>query len=138
MQSININENQNVTFTVRIKTVPNKDSDGRYRETDRRNGMMFSNFWYRFSGILDLIDGTGEENYIPENFKINVCIPYIPESEHTQRIRQNIFPHMKVGTRVKCRGKLRKLNNLGEPEVIGIEDIGYAYEIWVDDIEIIL
>ena len=137
MQSNDINENQDVTFTVRIKTVRNKDIDGRYQVTHYRNGIMFSNFWYRFSGILDSIDGTGEEFDIPENFKINVCIPHISESEHTQKITQNILPCVKVGTRVKCRGELRKLNKSGEPEVVGIEDIDDAYEIWVDDIEII-
>ena len=70
MQSTGNNQNQDVTFTVRIKTVPTKDIDGRYTVTSFRNGIMFSNFWYRFPGILDSIDGTGEEIRIPENFKI--------------------------------------------------------------------
>lgn len=137
MQSTDINENQDATFTVRIKTVPNKDIDGRYKITDRRKGIMFSNFWYRFSGILNSVGGTGEENHILENFKINVCIPYTPEDEHSQEIKQNIVSCMKVGTRIKCKGDLRKLHDSGKLEVVGIEDIDYAHEIWVDHIEII-
>ena len=137
MQSTDINANQGVTFTVRIKTVPNQDIDGKYKVTDYRNGFKFSNYWYRFSGILDSIGGTEEETHIPENFKIYVCIPYIPECEHNQQIRKNILPCVKVGTRVKCRGKLHKLNQSGEPEAVGLEDIDYAHEIWVDDIKII-
>ena len=137
MQSTDINENQDLTFTVRIKTVPNKDSDGRYRLTDYRKDIRYKNFWYRFPGILDSIDGTGEEIQIPENLKINVCIPYTQEDEHNQEIRQNIVPCLKVGTKIKCKGDLRILHDSGECEVVGIEDIDYAYEIWVDDIEII-
>ena len=122
MQSTDTNENQDLTFTVRIKTVPNKDIDGRYQLTQYRKGIMFSNFWCRFSGILDSIGGTGEEIHIPENFEINVCIPHISESEHFQKIRQNIFPCVKEGTRVKCRGELRKFQS-EKLEVVRIEDI---------------
>lgn len=137
MQSTGNNQNQDVTFTVRIKTVPTKDIDGRYTVTDFRNSVKFSNFWYCFTGILDSIDVTGEEIRISENLKINVCIPHISENEHYQQIRQNILPCVKVGTRVKCRGDLHKLNLSGEPEVVGLECIDYAHEIWVDSIKII-
>ncbi len=136
MQSTDINKNQDLTFTVCIQAVPNKNSDGEYSVTDWRNGVKYYDDWYCFSGVLGSIDRVGEEVEIPENLKINVCVPL--EGERTNKIRKHVFPLIEVSTWVKCKGNLRKINSESKkPEIVDIADVEQAYEIWVEDIVVI-
>ena len=138
MQSTDINRDQDLTFTVCIQAVPNKNSDGEYKHTDYRDNVMYQGYWYCFPSILCSIDKDGEGIEIPENLKINVCIPRRQGNENTNKIRKHVFPLIEVGTWVKCKGNLRKINSKSEKmEVIGIADIEEAYEIWVEDIVVI-
>ena len=130
------NENS-ATFTARIVDTPNQDTNGNYQSTnyrsvvDKRTGAPISNRyydnWYHFSGTLTSIIINGQEQCIPSDLKVDICV------QNRQNVQlKYILPLIKRRSYVIFEGVPQRVDK-SSVTAIDPKEIENAHEIYVND-----